>query len=59
MAVLLVLALIYLPPMARLFGLLPLPMPYWAGLLTFPVVLYSLDRVRKSFARRLDEVRKV
>jgi magnesium-transporting ATPase (P-type) len=58
MAVLLVLALIYLPPMARLFGLLPPPSSYWIGLLSYPLVLYVLDRVRKSIARRLDETRK-
>ncbi len=43
--------LVYLPPVARMFGHAPLPPVLWVGLATFPVLLYSLDWLRKGFAR--------
>jgi magnesium-transporting ATPase (P-type) len=43
--------LVYLPPVARMFGHAPLPPLLWVGLATFPVLLYSLDWLRKGFTR--------
>ncbi len=50
--VLLAVALIYLPPLARLFEHLPLPADYWIGLGAFGPILYVLDRIRKSLVSR-------
>src|SRR5512136_1239023 len=49
--------LIYLPGLRSLFGLVPLPPAAWLGLLCFAPVVYFLDRVRKSVARLLDQLR--
>jgi len=53
----LILALIYLPPLATLFEHRPLPLFYWGGLLLYAPVVYGLDRMRKSLARRVDQGR--
>ena len=53
----LILALVYVRPLAALFELLPLPLYYWGGLVLYAPVLYGLDRMRKSVARRLDQAR--
>jgi magnesium-transporting ATPase (P-type) len=50
----LILLLIYFQPFAALFEHLPLPFEYWLGLGLFPLVLYGLDRIRKSVARRVE-----
>jgi magnesium-transporting ATPase (P-type) len=47
-----ILALIYVPPLAVLFEHLPLPPVYWLGLATFAPIVYFLDWVRKRIARR-------
>jgi magnesium-transporting ATPase (P-type) len=52
---LMILVLVYFPPTARLFGLLPLPPVYWIGLIGYAFVIYSFDRIRKSIARRLSQ----
>jgi magnesium-transporting ATPase (P-type) len=48
--ILLALALIYVRPLAALFGHVQLPSAAWLGLATFGPVLYILDRLRKSVA---------
>jgi magnesium-transporting ATPase (P-type) len=48
--ILLALALIYVQPLAALFGHAPLPPVVWLSLATFPPMLYVLDRLRKSVA---------
>ncbi|MBI1735379.1 MAG: cation-transporting P-type ATPase [Candidatus Rokubacteria bacterium] len=47
------LALIFVPPLARLFGLGPLALAEWAVLLTFPFVVLGLEEARKCAVRRL------
>jgi magnesium-transporting ATPase (P-type) len=53
----LIVALIYVRPLAALFELLPLPLYYWGGLILYAPVLYGLDRMRKGVARWLDQAR--
>jgi magnesium-transporting ATPase (P-type) len=55
--ILLALALIYVSPLAALFGHVPLPAPTWVGLVTFGPLLYILDRLRKSLAFHLSQRR--
>lgn len=45
------LALVYLPPLAGLFDHQPIPPVLWIGLITFPLIIYSLDWIRKWFVR--------
>jgi len=45
------LVLIYVPPMANLFGHTALPPVLWIGLIVFPLLLYSLDWIRKWLVR--------
>ncbi|OGO45888.1 MAG: ATPase [Chloroflexi bacterium RBG_16_63_12] len=56
-AVILILALVYVHPLAALFELLPLPLYYWGGLMLYAPVLYGLDRIRKGVARWVDQAR--
>jgi magnesium-transporting ATPase (P-type) len=53
----LILALIYIPPLAERFEHLPLPAVWWAGLAFYPLVLYGLDWLRKILVRRHTEAR--
>jgi P-type Ca2+ transporter type 2C len=53
----LILALIYLRPLASVFEHLPLPPVYWLGLGLYAPALYSLERLRKTIARRIDQRR--
>ncbi len=55
--VLLILALIYFQPLAKVFQHVALPPYLWAGLLLYGPVLYVLERTRKNIARRLDTLR--
>src|SRR5579859_2961769 len=55
--IVLIVLLIYVPPLAARFEHLPLPIAWWAGLAMYPLVLYGLDRVRKSLVRRHAEGR--
>jgi Ca2+-transporting ATPase len=41
------LTLIFVPPVARLFGLAPLRFAEWSMLLAFPVVLLALEEARE------------
>jgi Ca2+-transporting ATPase len=50
--VLLILALIYWPPLAGLFEHTPLPPHFWLGLLVYPAVMYLLEWLRKVMQRR-------
>lgn len=59
--IVIVFALVYIPPLARIFGHYPLPLVYWAGLALYVPALYGLDWIRKSLVRRLsmkEEVKK-
>ncbi len=45
------LGLIYIPPMAHLFGHVPLPPIIWVGLFFYPLIIYGLDWIRKWLVR--------
>ncbi|MFZ6028469.1 MAG: cation-translocating P-type ATPase [Chloroflexota bacterium] len=49
----LILALIYVPPLARLFEHYPFPAEYWIVLACFGPLLYVLDWLRREIFRRL------
>jgi magnesium-transporting ATPase (P-type) len=46
--ILIALALIYLPGLDSIFGLVPIPAPLWVVLASFALGVYALDRIRKS-----------
>jgi magnesium-transporting ATPase (P-type) len=48
---LILLALVYFPPLANLFNHRPVPLLLWPGLVLFPLVIYSLDWIRKRILR--------
>jgi magnesium-transporting ATPase (P-type) len=50
--ILIILALIYIPPLADAFEHVPLPPVFWLGLSLYPLILYGLEWLRKSFVRR-------
>lgn len=52
-----ILLLIYVPNLAHAFNHVPLPPAYWLGFLLYPLVLYSLEWIRKAIGRRADHVR--
>lgn len=45
------LGLVYIPPLADLFGHVAIPPVLWIGLGIYPVIIYSLDWIRKWFIR--------
>jgi magnesium-transporting ATPase (P-type) len=45
------LGLIYIQPLANLFGHIAIPPMLWIGLILFPLIIYSLDWIRKWFVR--------
>jgi Ca2+-transporting ATPase len=45
------LGLIYLKPLANLFGHTAIPPVLWIGLIFFPLIIYSLDWIRKMLIR--------
>ncbi len=47
-----ILAIIYIEPLAVIFGHQPIPAVYWLGLSLFGLILYSLDWIRKQILRR-------
>ncbi len=51
-AILLMLATIYVGPLARIFDHLPVPLAAWPVLAAFAPILYGLEWVRKGFVRR-------
>jgi magnesium-transporting ATPase (P-type) len=53
----LILLFVYFRPLAALFEHLPVPAGYWVGLSLYAPVLYGLDWIRKSIARRVERVR--
>ncbi|HEX9029459.1 MAG TPA: cation-translocating P-type ATPase C-terminal domain-containing protein, partial [Anaerolineales bacterium] len=55
--ILIILALIYIPPLARLFQHAPLPAVFWVGLSSFALIIYSLDRIRKEAVWRFERAR--
>jgi magnesium-transporting ATPase (P-type) len=50
--ILIILALIYIPPLAAAFEHFPLPPIFWLGLVLYPPALYGLEWLRKSSVRR-------
>ncbi len=44
-------ALIYIPPLASIFLHQPIPLVYWLWLSSFALIVYGLDRIRKSVIR--------
>jgi len=50
----LILLIVYFYPLAKVFEHLPLPPIYWLGLGFYAPVLYGLDWIRKSLARRVE-----
>jgi magnesium-transporting ATPase (P-type) len=44
------LGLIYIKPLANLFGNVPIPPAFWAVLIFFPVVIYGMDWILKMIA---------
>jgi magnesium-transporting ATPase (P-type) len=44
--------LIYVPPLARLFDHVPLPLYFWPWLLLYAPILYGLEWIRKTLMRR-------
>ncbi|MFZ2097995.1 MAG: cation-transporting P-type ATPase [Anaerolineales bacterium] len=44
-------SLIYFRPLADLFGHIAIPPAIWLGLIFFPIIIYSLDWIRKLFVR--------
>jgi len=53
--VLLILAFVYVRPLAKAFNHVPLPPFYWAALILFAPVMYGLDWIRKSIARAVSQ----
>ena len=47
-----ILALIYIPILARIFDHVPLPWQYWLVLGLYGPILYALDRTRKVLVNR-------
>ena len=56
--ILLILAFIYVPPLYNIFGDSPLPAKAWIMLGFYPVVLYSLEWIRKLILGRSVHLRK-
>jgi Ca2+-transporting ATPase len=44
-------ALVYVPPLADLFRHIPIPPILWVGLIFYPLIIYSLDWVQKTISR--------
>jgi potassium/sodium efflux P-type ATPase len=53
----LLMAMIYIPPLARVFDHLPLPWIAWPFLLAFAPILYILEKVRKVVVLSIDQHR--
>jgi len=49
--------LIYIPPLASAFDHVPLPLSFWPALILFAPVLYALEWLRKTFARRFGKMK--
>src|SRR3990170_893619 len=57
--IVIILVLIYFPPLARTFNHVPLPPIFWVGLSLYAPVLYSLDWIRKSVVRKLESAKRL
>ncbi len=55
--IILILSLIYLSPLAGLFGLTRLPAAYWLVLVPYAPILYGLDRLRGWLSTRIAQPR--
>jgi len=55
----LLLVLVYVKPIAALFGHVPIPPLYWIGLSFYPLVLYLLDWARRYLVRLVGRLREV
>jgi P-type Ca2+ transporter type 2C len=49
--IVILLALIYIKPLANLFGNVPIPPILWIGLIFFPIFLYGMDSIYKMVNR--------
>ncbi len=47
-----ILAIIYIPGLAQVFGHIDLPFSYWIGIGSFPFILYALESIRKQIVFR-------
>jgi len=50
--IVIILALVYLPPLQRIFGTEPFAPRYWLLLLPVPAALFLLEELRKWIVRR-------
>jgi magnesium-transporting ATPase (P-type) len=53
----LLLILVYVRPIAVLFGHVPIPPVYWIGLALYPLILYLLDWSRRGLVRGVNRLR--
>ncbi len=53
----LLLVLVYVKPIAQLFGHVAIPPAYWIGLALYPLILYTLDWSRRRLVRTFDRLR--
>jgi len=53
----LLLILVYVKPIAVLFGHVPIPPVYWIGLALYPLILYLLDWSRRGLVRVVSRLR--
>jgi Ca2+-transporting ATPase len=49
--IVILLGLIYIKPLAKLFGHIAIPPILWIGLLFFPAIIYGMDWIRKGLMR--------
>lgn len=49
----LIISLIYLHPLAEIFQHIPLPLVFWLWLGLYPLILYSMEWIRKQWARTI------
>ena len=49
-------ALIYVPPLRRLFEEGPLPLKYWLFLMLYPPIMFFAEEGRKAFVRRRERL---
>ena len=55
--IVMILGLIYFPPLARAFNHVPLPLLWWIWIAPYGLVLYGLDWIRKWLIRGLNQVK--
>jgi magnesium-transporting ATPase (P-type) len=57
--ILFIFALIYIPSLAFIFDHATLPPYLWPGLFLYPLVLYTLEWIRKAFVRRFGRMQQI